>query len=254
MPASALKVQPVSRLEQPLPNPLPSKGNGSARRLPATRSPQTRSKVRKLCDTPISTQPPVLHADAHELAMQYRSAARKLALSMVTKWKCRLEKDELQSVIDLALCEAASRYNCAHGAAFMTFLYYHLKGKLIKTIAARADTGLVFIDDYERSRLSVYGDDESSDVRTSEWRSYGNVMDIAYEPEDALYRQQLVELCLKACQRLKGIEREVIWRVYFENKELNEVTTEMGYSRGHLFRVRMRALQNIRKAVAQHCK
>lgn len=245
MPHSALKVQPLSK---PVREP--------SRFLPSIPQKKTslRPKVRRLCEAPSKARAVPTKQEAAALAEQYRPAARKLALSMVTKWKCRIEKDELQSVIDLALCEAASRYNSSHGAAFMTFLYYHLKGKLIKTIAARADQGLVFIDDYERTRLSICGDDDVSDVRSSEWKQFAASDEAIFEPEEALYRQQLVDICYKACQRLRGIEREVIWRIYFENKELSQVTTEMGYSRGHLFRVRMRALEKIRKAVSSQCR
>jgi len=209
------------------------------------------SKVRKLCDVPLGlVEKQSAKTDAYELALKHREAARKLALSMIGKWKCRIEPQELQSVIDLALCEAASRYNRAHGAAFMTFLYYHLKGKLIKTIAARADQSLLFIDDYEKARLEVYGDDETSEVRSSEWLNYSSAVATYVEPEDAYYRQQLIDICHKACLRLKGIERDVIWQVYFENKDLSDVTRTLGYSRGHLFRVRTRALEKLRRSVS----
>ncbi len=212
------------------------------------------AKVRKLCDLTANSGTVPNPAAARALALRHREAARKLALSMITKWKARLEPDELQSVIDLALCEAASRYNNAHGAAFMTFLYYHLKGKLIKTIAARADRVLLFVDDYEKARLSIHGDDETSDVRSAEWRTYSANLESPYQPEETYYRQQLIDLCHKACQRLKGVEREVIMRIYFENKDLNDVTSEMGYSRGHLFRVRMRALEKLRRTVGAQCR
>ncbi len=221
------------------------------------KSPSSKN-LRKLCDAPArkleKKRDATPTATAHDLALRHREAARKLALSMITKWKCRLEPDELQSVIDLALCEAASRYNQSHGAAFMTFLFYHLKGKLVKTIAARAKQGILFIDDYEKARFVVCGDDESSDVRSSEWKTLCRDMNTDMQPDELLYRRQLVELCQTACRRLRGIEREVIRQIYFENKELADVTAEMGYSRGHLFRVRMRALAKIRRSVGAQCQ
>ena len=214
----------------------------------------TKAKVRKLCDAPHLPQKTSSPAAREKLTLQYRDAARKLALSMISKWKCRIERDELQSVIDLALCEAATRYNHSHGAGFMTFLYYHLKGKLIKTIVQRADRALVFIEDYESSRLAVSGDDEFCNVRSVEWLCLATQAQSNHlEADDALYRQQLIDICHKACERLRGIEREVIWQIYFQNKELSQVTSEMGYSRGHLFRVRMRALNKIRRAVKAYC-
>ena len=233
------------QLRHPLQSPFPA----------PTAKPSPSKKVRKLCDAP-SKKLDSKHTavDPAELALRHREAARKLALSMITKWKCRLEPDELQSVIDLALCEAASRYNHSHGAAFMTFLFYHLKGKLVKTISSRAKQCLLFVDDYEKARYVVCGDDDSSNVRSSEWKSLCMDLNTEMQPDEALQRRQLVELCQTACNKLRGIEREVILRIYFENKELADVTAEMGYSRGHLFRVRMRALAKIRRSVGAHCQ
>ena len=185
------------------------------------------------------------------LAVQNRESARKLALSMITRWKCRIEPDELQSVIDLALCEAAMRYDRAHGAGFMTFLYYHLKGKLIKTITARAEDNLDFVGDYEQPRAMMNGDGEEG-VRSKEWKKLSFCDEEYICLDDVLHRQQLYDRCHQACQRLKGVERDVIWGIFFENKELSQVTSEMGYSRGHLFRVRMKALEKIRRAVGAH--
>lgn len=209
-------------------------------------------KVTKLCDAKTSTEESLTLEERKALAIQYRPAARKLALSMISKWKCRLDSDELQSVIDLSLCEAAMRFNQVHGAGFMTFLYYHLKGKLIKTIAARADDALTFVDDYEKSRLTTLGEEEQCSVRSTEWAPLSFCDSEAISLDEMIHKQKLVDVCMKACQRLKGVERDVIQQIYFENKELAQVTSELGYSRGHLFRVRMRALDKIRRAVAAY--
>lgn len=218
---------------------------------PTAKSP-SKGVVQKLCDAKRHEASVELSLEERQLlAENHRAAARKLALSMITRWKCRIEPDELQSIIDLSLCEAAMRYDRSHGAGFMTFLYYHLKGKLIKTITARAEDNLEFVGDYERPR-PVVDNDADGGVRSSEWRSLSFCDNESLTLEDVLHRQQVYDLCHQACLRLKGIEREVIWRIYFENKELNQVTAEMGYSRGHLFRVRVRALEKIRRAVGQN--
>ncbi len=211
------------------------------------------SKISKLCDSKLlsAEQHTLSLEERQSLAEQNRESARKLALSMITRWKCRIEADELQSVIDLALCEAAMRYDRSHGAGFMTFLYYHLKGKLIKTITARAEDNLDFIGDYERPRAMMDSDSECG-IRSKEWKnlSFSDAEYVALD--DLLHRQQLYDRCHQACQRLKGVEKEVIRQIFFENKELSQVTSEMGYSRGHLFRVRMKALEKIRRAVGAH--
>jgi len=239
MPVSALKVQEVD-VRSPSPKSLLKERSRKA------------AKVKKLSEAKISEVPSISQKTPEELALHYRSGARKLALSMVAKWKCRLDADDLQSVIDLAVCEAAARYNSAHGAGFMTFLYYHLKGKLVKAIAKRANDRLLFIDDYEMSRMSVRGDDETSTVRCKEWKHYASDESGSVSTEEALYQRELLDHCYKACQRLRGIEKEVITSLYFEDKELSQVTSEMGYSRGHIFRVRTRALEKLRKSLAAH--
>src|SRR5690348_15064745 len=69
-----------------------------------------------------------------ELVLRYRMKARKLARSILRKWHSRLDLQEVDSIVDLSLCEAVARYNPAKGASFMTFLFYHLRGNLIRAV------------------------------------------------------------------------------------------------------------------------
>jgi DNA-directed RNA polymerase sigma subunit (sigma70/sigma32) len=77
-----------------------------------------------------------------ELVLTYRIKARKLARSILRKWHARLDLQEVDSIVDLSLCEAVRRYNPTKGASFMTFLFYHMRGNLIRavTTAATANT------------------------------------------------------------------------------------------------------------------
>jgi len=44
----------------------------------------------------------------------------------------------VDSIVDLSLCEAVKRFDPLKGASFMTFLFYHLKGNLVRAVAAAA--------------------------------------------------------------------------------------------------------------------
>ena len=45
------------------------------------------------------------------LVMKYRAKARKLGRSMLRRWHSRMELDEIDSIVDLSLCEAVKRFD-----------------------------------------------------------------------------------------------------------------------------------------------
>ena len=53
-----------------------------------------------------------------ELVLEHRMSGRKLARSLLNKWNIRLGTDEINSTVDLALCEAATRFCPDRGAKY----------------------------------------------------------------------------------------------------------------------------------------
>ena len=73
------------------------------------------------------------------LILEHRVSARRMAKSILRKWRASLHLDDLYSVVDTALCEAALRFDPERGVQFVSFLFYHLHGLLVKTITRERD-------------------------------------------------------------------------------------------------------------------
>lgn len=62
--------------------------------------------------------------------------AQKLAATIMKRWNSRLPKEEVQSLANVALCEAAARFDPDRGVKFVTYLFYFIKGQLGVAVTA----------------------------------------------------------------------------------------------------------------------
>ncbi len=171
--------------------------------------------------------------DKDLVVVEYRNKARKLAKSILRKWHSRLDLEEINSVVDLSLCEAVKRYDPTRGASFITFLFYHLRGNLIRTISAAANrNGVPKAEDAENSKAGLSALDIAEALNSTE----------GVLPDEVLFQKELVRLTFEACDNLDSLEREVIQRIYLGEEQLNKVAASLGYSRCHISRVKKRAL------------
>jgi len=174
-----------------------------------------------------------------ELVLEFRLKARKLGRSILRKWQARLDLQEVDSIVDLSLCEAVKRFDPSRGASFMTFLYYHLKGNLVRAVTSAANANIVPAS-------------EQNDA-AEEDRNLANAIDIAESlsgsepslPEESLLKKELVEISQEACQKLDDLERQVIERIYLEGQQLLDIAATLGYSRCHISRVKKKALETL---------
>lgn len=174
------------------------------------------------------------------LVIKHRLKARKLARSILRKWNSRLDIEEVDSVVDLSLCEAAARFRPEMGASFITFLYYHLRGNLIRTISTAANANTVPLFDSD----AVTGGDELDAI-------VANASEIAdsltgtdtMRPDEAFMKREMVELSMRAKAKLDALAREVLDRVYGDEEQLIDIANNLGYSRCHISRVKRRALE-----------
>lgn len=184
---------------------------------------------------------------SEELILAYRVKARKLARSILRRWHSRIDQQEVESIVDLSLCEAVKRFDTTRGASFMTFFYYHLRGNLIRAISSAANQFTVPI-----------ADQDSSGNEDSNWMNRGiiggvNAADVAdalngggpSSPDEQLLKQELIDLSLKACDNLEELERQVIRSLYLGEEQVAEVAKKYGYSRCHISRVKRRGLENL---------
>ncbi len=182
-----------------------------------------------------------------ELILEHRASARKISRSIMRKWRARIELEELDSLVDLALCEAAQKYDPRKGASFMTFMFYHLRGCLVRAVDIAANLNTVSAADYEIEGLvaSLVGPNDTKET------ALVHGADILHEPtneeyrtpEESFYREEITKISNEACARLDELAREVIFRLYVEDQNLVDVAKELGYSRCHISRVKKQALE-----------
>lgn len=192
---------------------------------------------------------PVLTTSQREaLVLKYRMKARKLARSILRKWHARLDLQEVDSVVDLSLCEAVRRFNPKKGASFLTFFYYHLKGNLIRAVSDAANAHLIPSTDEQGAADTVQtpnGEFRASAADVAE----ALVSDDYESPDEMLYRRQMAQFSSLACNRLDPLEREVIYRIYVKEQQLMEIARTLGYSRCHISRVKRQALESLHREI-----
>lgn len=182
------------------------------------------------------------------LIIKYRVKARKLGRSILRRWHSRLDIDEVDSIVDLSLCEAVKRFDPLKGASFMTFLFYHLKGNLVRAVAAAASSTTIPNAIAELSE-SAFDDGEK--------RSYSsgtlNAIELAEavssqgipQPDEALWRKELTSRSSSACEKLDVLEREIVKRIFVHEQQIIDVAAALGYSRCHISRVKKKALDTL---------
>ena len=186
--------------------------------------------------------------EIEELILSHRENGRKLARSMLRRWRVRMPADEIDSVVDLALCEAAQRYSSCHGASFMTFLFYHLRGHLVRAVARAAQVSNVFLT------LAQGVGVDTSDWNTTADRGAAPVVPEyllhsqrdAETPENIVLRRERISLCRQAYDKLDDLEKEILDRSFASEESLVQVARVLGYSRCHISRVKKGALDRMK--------
>lgn len=194
-------------------------------------------------------------ASGEELIIKYRIKARKLGRSILRRWHARLDIQEVDSIVDLSLCEAALRFNPTKGASFMTFLYYHLRGHLIRAVTTAASLNTVPFSSCD----GVKANGESESGTLSSQGGSANAMEIAEAlmsqegmlPEETLLKKEMIKISTEACSKLDPLEREIIERLYLQEQQLLDIAHFLGYSRCHVSRVKKKALRTLQ---ADLCK
>lgn len=187
-----------------------------------------------------------------DLILRHRENGRKLARSLLRRWRVRMSADEVDSVVDLTLCEAALRYCSERGASFMTFFFYHLRGHLVRTVASLAQNSNTYLnilsDVTADTREFVRSGDDGQSSHVVDPVGFGN-RDIE-NPEHLILRKEEIERCRAACSRLDNLEREILTRSFADDEALVDIAKDLGYSRCHISRVKKTALRRLKGFVA----
>ncbi len=193
-------------------------------------------------------------AEQETMILDHRTKGRSLAHSILRRWHSRLDPQEVESVVDLSLCETVKRFNKKKGASFITFFFYHLRGNLIRAVSAAASMNYLPLPDFDTL-------DAGSDGHGTQ-RRLANAMEIAdslcnhehVSPDEALLKKEIAKISTEACTKLDPLEREVIYRIYVLEQQLMDIAQMLGYSRCHISRVKRKALETLHTELATTVK
>ena len=187
--------------------------------------------------------------EINNLILNHRENGRKLARSILRRWRVRMPAEEIDSIVDLSLCEAARRYSSERGASFMTFFFYHLRGHLVRAVARAAQATNTFL-----------AFNKPQGIDAADWSNLGSDMTWSFvpdqvvtgqrdadTPENVMIRQEKIKQCQTACSQLDTLEREIIDRSFSSEQPLVDIARSLGYSRCHISRVKKSALDRLKK-------
>jgi RNA polymerase sigma factor (sigma-70 family) len=188
-------------------------------------------------------------AQYETLILEHRENGRKLARSILRRWRVHMPAEDIDSIVDLGLCEAAQRFSPEKGASFMTFFFYHLRGHLVRAVARATQASTI---------LNGPKEDEDSDSNNDIISSYGTFIDNELNaqrdqenPEQIILRREKIVFCRDAMNALDSLEKVVLERSYGGDETLVDIAKSLGYSRCHISRVKKAALQRL-KSVLSH--
>jgi RNA polymerase sigma factor (sigma-70 family) len=193
------------------------------------------------------------------LILKYRLKARKLGRSILRRWHSRMELDEVDSLVDLSLCEAVRRFDPTKGASFMTFLFYHLKGNLVRAVASATAASAIPLAIAELAEMTAFDADDHSRSRTIGINAVELAEAVsgqeAPQPDELLWRKELTDRSSSACEKLDVLEREIVKRIFVQEQQIIDIAAALGYSRCHISRVKKKALDTLQdelRAVMNH--
>lgn len=177
-----------------------------------------------------------------ELVMENRVSALRIARSLLRRWNTYLDVSEVQSITDMALCEAVRGFDESRGTRFVTYLFPFIKGALIAEMKAnQKDTVSLSSGACTSTSTGNFSGDNSSASNAA--------MEIpaeeSYSPEQQTYRAELRVLCNKALESLQPLEREALIGVDIYDHKVAQLARKIGYSRPYLSSVRTRAIEKI---------
>lgn len=202
-----------------------SKKNISKKRV-SRRAPEKKARPvkKKLSQAKISS-----------LAVDHQELGLKMAWKLLSNWRVRLAVDDVTSIVGLALMEAAHRFDPTKGAAFGTFLFYHIRGLLLKEITNA-------MNDKNISKIGTDVENYHTLFNTLYHMRGENPLIEHETPEKILQRQELSQICETAYSALDELEQEVIKRHVMNEESLVDISRDLNYCRCHISRVKHSAL------------
>src|SRR5690606_27793022 len=81
-------------------------------------------------------QPLLEESERIALIVENQEHGYRMAWRLLANWRVRLAVDDVRSVVGIALCEAAHRFDPRYETSFKSFFFYHLRCLLLKEVGA----------------------------------------------------------------------------------------------------------------------
>lgn len=183
-------------------------------------------------------------AEQSDLIFEHYDYAVRLAWSMLRRWRIRIESDDVKSVVHISLCEGARRFDPARNVSFKTFLFYHLRGFLVREVTNCLT---------HRVQSNALPDVDASEmINPMEHQSALWPFPLVEHrtPEQLMGSRESAKLCYQACLELDELEQEVITRHFIDEEPLKDIAGELDYCRCHISRVKSRAVKKMKNFIA----
>ena len=180
-------------------------------------------------------------AEIEQIVTENQKYGYRLAWNFLKGWHVRMHPDEVTSIVGMALVEAARRFDPSLNVAFKTFLFYHLKGMLLREISRLVGESKVNLNLFASQSASNIQDGQTVDEAS--WF----YVDVDYRnPEQLMQDEELVALCRKACAELDPLEQEILHRHFVNDEPLKDIAKNLKYNRCHISRVKSIALSKLK--------
>lgn len=147
-----------------------------------------------------------------------RNFVRTQAFLRPLRRRLRCQWSDMYSIANLALCQAAERFNPATGNSFSTFFYATCRGLF-----------LVELRTTRNHRNSIMYNSISYDKPAYDDAEH---MDIDFMPDDSCEYESFIDLCQTIESALNSSERECISLHHLQGYPLEEVARIVGSTRG----------------------
>jgi len=159
------------------------------------------------------------------MILAHREAAHRIGRGLIQRWGIELTPDERDSLIDLALCEAAAGYKPERGASLTTWFFYVLQGELKKARADRRDPGVRGPTSMAITDTGYEGESEMPVVQ---------IASTGPSPEREVHCGELRQICQRALDQIGELERTILVEIILGEEKVARLARRLGYSRGHL--------------------
>lgn len=177
-----------------------------------------------------------------ELILENRTTALRIARSLLRRWNLFLDLSEVQSLSDIALCEAVRGFDESRGTRFSTYLFPYIKGILIAELKSVKRDQL-----HQTPTVTTSHSSEDTYLETEAYlhSSSESMTDESETPEHHTYRRELREICAQALSSLLPLERQTLVGVHIMDEKVAQLARKIGYSRPYLSSIRTRAIEKM---------